>query len=156
MQESDITTIIAKLQWTCRAVIYEEMLRSIETMTEKQVWTKLGKFIKEGRYTAFNSIRQVLYLASAIVYGTSGMPQIERLDDDHIKASINGKVVELDNISKFVLDRVEATKIILENEILFGHDFKDFGYASTKIVDVLRNIRIGYSFIDWGDNDFVK
>ena len=30
MQESDITNIIAKLQWTCRAMIYEEMLRSME------------------------------------------------------------------------------------------------------------------------------
>ena len=76
-QESDITNIIAKLQWTCRAMIYEEMLRKMETTTEKQAWKELGKFVKEGRYTAFNSIRQVLHLASAIAYGTSGMPQIE-------------------------------------------------------------------------------
>jgi hypothetical protein len=109
MQESDITNIIAKLQWTCRAMIYEEMLRSMETMTEKQAWKKLGKFVKEGRYTAFNSIRQVLHLASAIAYGTSGMPQIEWLDDDHIKASINGKAVELDDISKFVLSIINST-----------------------------------------------
>jgi len=156
MQESDITNIIAKLQWTCRAMIYEEMLRSMETMTEKQAWKKLGKFVKEGRYTAFNSIRQVLHLASAIAYGMSGMPQIEWLDDDHIKASINGKAVELDDISKFVLDRVEAAKIVLEKEILLGHDFEDFGYTSAKIVDVLRNTQIGYSFIDSGDNGFVK
>ena len=137
-------------------MIYEEMLRSMETMTEKQAWKKLGKFIKEGRYTAFNSIRQVLHPASAVAYGTSGMPQIEWLDDDHIKASINGKVVELDDISKFVLDRVEAAKIVLEKEILLGHDFEDFGYTSAKIVDVLRNTQIGYSFIDSGDNGFVK
>jgi len=156
MQESDITNIIAKLQWTCRAMIYEEMLRSMETMTEKQAWKKLGKFVKEGRYTAFNSIRQVLHLASAIAYGTSGMPQIEWLDDDHIKASINGKAVELDDISKFVLDRVEAAKSVLEKEILLGHGFEDFGYTSAKIMDVLRNTQIGYSFIDSGDNDFVK
>jgi len=156
MQESDITNIIAKLQWTCRAMIYEEMLRSMETMTEKQAWKKLGKFVKEGRYTAFNSIRQVLHLASAIAYGTSGMPQIEWLDDDHIKASINGKAVELDDISRFVLDRVEAAKTVLEKEILLGHDFEDFGYTSAKIVDVLRNTQIEYSFIDSGDNGFVK
>ena len=126
MQESDITNIIAKLQWTCRAMIYEEILRSMEMMTEKQAWKKLGKFVKEGRYTAFNSIRQVLHLASAIAYGTSGMPQIEWLDDDHIKTSINGKAMELDDISKFVLDRVETAKIVLEKEILLGHEFRGF------------------------------
>jgi superfamily II DNA helicase RecQ len=156
MQESDITNIIAKLQWTCRAMIYEEMLRSMERMTEKKAWKKLGKFVKEGRYTAFNSIRQVLHLASAIAYGTSGMPQIEWLDDDHIKASINGKAVELDDISKFAIDRVEAAKTVLEKEILLGHDFEEFGYTSAKITDVLRNTKIGYSFIDSGDNGFMK
>src|SRR5215471_5869119 len=56
MQESDITNIIAKLQWTCRAMIYEEML---ETMTEKLAWKQ---YVKERRYTAFNSIRQVMHL----------------------------------------------------------------------------------------------
>jgi hypothetical protein len=116
----------------------------------------LGKFVKEGQYTAFNSIQQVLHLASAIVYGTSGMPQIEWLDDDHIKASINGKMVKLDDISMFILDRVESAKIVLEKEILLGHDFEDFGYTSVKIVDVLRNTQIGYSFIDSGDNGFIK
>src|SRR5579859_3427318 len=130
-------------------MIYEEMLRKMETMTKKQVWKELVKFVKEGRYIAFNSIRQVLHLASAIAYGTSGMPQIEWLDDDHVKTSINGKAVELDDISKFVL---ESVKTILEREILLGHDLEDFGYTSAKIVDVLRNTQIRYSFIDSGDN----
>ena len=134
-------------------MIYEEMLRKMETMTKKQVWKELVKFVKEGRYIAFNSIRQVLHLASAIAYGTSGMPQIEWLDDDHVKTSINGKAVELDDISKFVL---ESVKTILEREILLGHDLEDFGYTSAKIVDVLRNTQIRYSFIDSGDNGFVK
>ena len=58
-------------------MIYNEMMRSIETMTEKQVWKKLEKFVKEGQYMAFNSIWQVLHLASMIVYGTSGMLQIK-------------------------------------------------------------------------------
>jgi len=156
MKESDITNIIAKLQWTCRAMIYEEMLRMMETMTEKQAWKKLGKFVKEGRYTAFNSIRQVLHLASAIAYGTSGMPQIEWLDDDHNKASINGKAVELDDIKEFVHDRIEAAKAVLEKEILLSHEFEEFGYTSAKIIDILRNTQIGYSFIDSGDNGFVK
>jgi len=156
MQESDITNIIAKLQWTCRAMIYEEMLRMMETMTEKQAWKKLGKFIKEGRYTAFNSIRQVLHLASAIAYGTSGMPQIEWLDDNHNRASINGKAVELVDIQDFVFDRLEAAKTILEKEVLLGHEFEEFGYTSAKIVDILRNTRIDYSFIDSSDNGFVK
>jgi len=84
------------------------------------------------------------------------MPQIEWLDDDHVKASINGKAVELDDISKFVIDRIEAAKIVLEKEILLGHDFEEFGYSSAKITDVLRNTKIGYSFIDSGDNGFMK
>ena len=156
MQESNIMNIIAKLQWTCRAMIYEKMLRKMEMMTEKQAWKKLGKFIKEGRYTAFNSIRQVLHLASAIAYGMSGMPQIEWLDDDHKKASINGKAVELDDIKRFVLNRFEAAKTVLEKEILLGHEFEEFGHTCAKTMDILRNTEIGYSFIDSNDNDFVK
>jgi hypothetical protein len=112
MGESDITNIIAKLQWTCRAMIYEQMLRKMKRISEKRAWKKLGKYIKEGRYTAFNSIRQIIHLASTIAYGTTGMPQIEWLDDDHQKASINGKAVELDDIKKFVFDRIEAAKTI--------------------------------------------
>lgn len=156
MQESDITNIIAKLQWTCRAMIYEEMLWMMETTTEKQAWKQLGKYVKEGRYTAFNSIRQVMHLASAIAYGTSGMPQIEWLDDEHNRASINGKAVELNDIQNFVQDRVEAAKTVLEKEILLGHDFEEFGFTSAKTVDVLRNTKIGYSFIDSEDNGFIK
>jgi hypothetical protein len=156
MQESDITNIIAKLQWTCRAMIYEEMLRMMETTTEKQAWKRLGKYIKEGRYTAFNSIRQVLHLASAIAYGTSGMPQIEWLDDEYNKASINGKAVELDNIKNFIQNRIEAATMDLENKILLGHDFKKFGFTSTKTMDKLRDPKIGYSFIHSEDNGFVK
>ena len=49
MQESDITNIIAKLQWSCRAMIYEKMLRKMERMSEKRVWKKLGRYVKEGR-----------------------------------------------------------------------------------------------------------
>jgi len=125
MMESDITNIIAKLQWTCRAMIYEEMLRKMERMPEKRAWKKLGKYVKEGHYTAFNSIRQVLHLASAIAYGTTGMPQIEWLDDDHRRASINGKAVQLEDIGKFVFERLEAAKMILEKEVMFGHKFEE-------------------------------
>ena len=156
MQESDITNIIAKLQWTCRAMIYEEMLRMMETTTEKQAWKQLGKYIKEGRYTAFNSIRQVLHLASAIAYGTSGMPQIEWLDDEYNKASINGKAVELDDIKNFVQGRIEAAKTVLEKQILLGHDFEEFGFTSAKIMDILPKKKIGYSFINSEDNGFIK
>ena len=127
----------------------------METMTEKKAWKELGKFIKEGQYTAFNSIRQVLHLASAIAYGMSGMPQIEWLDDDHIKASINGKAVELDDIKRFTFNRVEAAKTLLEKEILFGHEFEKFGRTDAKTVDILQNTKIGYSFIDSKDNGFV-
>lgn len=35
MEETDIAGIIAKIQWTGRAMIYEEMLRRMEKMTEE-------------------------------------------------------------------------------------------------------------------------
>jgi hypothetical protein len=73
MAESDITNIIAKLQWCCRAMIYEEMLQKMERMSEKKAWKKLGRYVKEGRYTAFNSLRQVMHLASGIAYSVSGL-----------------------------------------------------------------------------------
>ena len=64
--------------------------------------------------------------------------------------------MELDDINKFILDRIEAVKIVLEKEILLNHDFEDFGYTSAKIMNILRNTRIDYSFIDSEDNDFMK
>ena len=41
--------------------------------------------------------------------------------------------MELDDISKFVLDKVEAAKIVLEKEILLGHEFDDFGHTSVDV-----------------------
>jgi len=70
MAELEVTNIIAKLQWCCRALIYEEMLRKMERMPEKRAWKKLGRYVKEGRYTAFNSLRQVMHLASSIAHDT--------------------------------------------------------------------------------------
>src|SRR5947207_13814316 len=78
------------------------------------------------------------------------------MKDDRIKVSINENAIELDYISKFVIDRIEAAKIVLEKEILLNHDFEDFEYTSAKITNILRNIKIEYSFIDSDDNDFVK
>ena len=62
----------------------------------------------------------------------------------------------MDDIQRFVLDRVEAAKTVLEKEILFGHIFEEFGYTCAKIMDVLWNTQIGYSFIDSQDNGFIK
>jgi hypothetical protein len=45
---------------------------------------------------------------------------------------------------------------MLEKEILLDHEFEEFGYACAKVVDVLRNTQIKYSFIDSEDNGFVK
>jgi len=156
MAESDITNIIAKLQWCCRAMIYEEMMKRMERMSEKRAWKKLGRYVKEGRYTAFNSLRQVMHLASGIAYGTSGLPQVEWLDDEHQKASINGKAVVFDDIKRFVSERLEAAKNILEREILFCHTGEELGFTYGNIVDALRHPKVGYSFIDTAENGFVK
>ena len=147
MQELNITNIIAKLQWTCCAMIYEKMLRSMKTMTKKKAWKKLKMYVKKERYTAFNSIRQMLHLAFIIAYDMSEMSQIEWLNDDHNRASINEKAVKLNDIKNFVHDRVEAAKTILEKEILLSHDFEKFEYTCANIVNILRNTRIEYSFI---------
>lgn len=156
MSEADITNIIAQLQWCCRAMIYEEIQRKMRRWSEKRAWKKYGRYIKEGRYTAFNSLRQVMHLASHIAYGTSGLPQVEWLDDDYQKASINGKAVTFEDIKKFVFDRLEAAKITLEREVLFGHTFEELGYKCGNIRDPLRHRKIGYSFIESRENGFVK
>src|SRR5436190_1301050 len=70
--------------------------------------------------------------------------------------NINEKMMKLNDINKFILDRIEITKIVLEKEILLNHDFEDFKYTSTKIINVLRNIKIEYSFINNDDNNFMK
>ena len=91
----DITNIIAKLQWTCRAMIFEELLRRIkpesesESEAESDVWADLSRYICQDYYTAFNSIGQAMHLASAIVYGTSSLLQITWLDETHLRWSIH-------------------------------------------------------------------
>lgn len=55
--ELEVANVIAKLQWCCRAMMYEEILRRLETTAEEEVWADLGRYVKEGRYTAFNSLR---------------------------------------------------------------------------------------------------
>jgi len=154
--ELDVANTIAKLQWCCRAMVYNEILRKMKQMTEKKAWKKVGKYVKEGRYTAFNSLRQVMHLASGIAYSSPGLPQVQWLDDDYKKASINGKVVTFENIKSFVHERLESAESMLKRDILFGHDFKEFGYSCSKVVDVLRQHKVGYSFVDSMDNGFVK
>lgn len=128
----------------------------METIPEQEAWSQLGSYLKEGNYTAFNSIRQIMHLASNIAYGSSSMPQVEWLDDDDEKASIHGKPVELNDIRRFVFERMEAATTQLEREVLFGHKFEEFVYTCAKVVDVLRTRKIGYSFIDSPENGFVK
>ena len=70
--------------------------------------------------------------------------------------SINEKIMKLNDINKFILDKIEIIKIILEKEILLSHDFEDFEYTSTKIINILWNIKIKYFFINNDDNDFIK
>ena len=137
-------------------MIYEEMIRRMKTMSEKETWGQLNRFIKEGDYPAFNSTRQIMHLASALVYGTSGMSQIEWLDDNYQKACINGKTMELEDIRRFVYDRCKAAKMQLEKEVLFDHEFKEFGYILVKVTDLLRNRKIVYSFVDSPENGFIK
>jgi len=156
VSELRVTNLIAKLQWCCRAMIYEEMLRKMEKMTEAKAWKKLGKYVKEGRYTPFNSLREVMHLASGIAYNSPGLPQVEWLDEECDKASINGKAVTFEDIKGFVHERMNAAKKMLGRDILFGHEFKEFGYSCGKVVEVLRSPKVGYSFIDSLDNGFVK
>ena len=61
-----------------------------------------------------------------------------------------------DDIKKFVFDRLEAAKLILEQEVLFGHTFEELGYKCGNIKDVLRHPKIDYSFITSRENGFVK
>ena len=51
--------------------------------------------------------------------------------------SINEKIIELNDINKFIIDRIEIIKIILEKEILLNHDFENFEYISVKIMNIL-------------------
>ncbi len=76
----------------------------------------------------FNSLRQVMHLASAIASGTSGLPQVEWLDHNYQKASINGKSIVFEDIKRFVFEWMESTKILLEREILFGHKLEEFEF----------------------------
>src|SRR5262245_27943429 len=132
------------------------MLRKMKRMTEKKAWVKIGKYVKEGRYTAFNFLCQVMHLASGIAYNSPGLPQVQWLDDDYKKASINGKVVTFENIKSFVHERLESAELMLKRDILFGHDSTEFGYSCSKVLDILRQRKVGYSFIESMDNGFIK
>ena len=70
--------------------------------------------------------------------------------------SINEKTMKLKDIKKFVFERLKATKIILKKKMMFDHDFDEFEFTSTKMMNALRNRKIKYSFIDNAENGFVK
>ena len=78
------------------------------------------------------------------------------MNNDHVKMNINKKIMKLNDINKFILDRIEIMKIILEKKILLNHDFENFEYKIMKIINILWNTKIEYSFIDNDDNDFMK
>ena len=70
--------------------------------------------------------------------------------------SINKKIMKLNDINKFIFDKIEIIKIILEKKILLNHNFKNFKYIFAKIINILWNIKIKYSFINNNDNDYIK
>ena len=78
------------------------------------------------------------------------------MNDNYVKININEKMMKLNDINKFILNRIEIIKIILEKEILLSHDFEDFEYTFMKIMNILWNIKIEYFFIDNNNNNFIK
>ena len=51
--------------------------------------------------------------------------------------SINKKIMKLNDINKFILNKIEIMKIILEKKILLNHNFENFKYISMKIINIL-------------------
>jgi len=137
-------------------MVYNEMLKKMKGMTEKRAWKKVGKYVKEGRYRAFNSLGQVMHVGSGIGYNLPGLLQMQWLEDEYKKASIDGKVVRFENIKRFVDEGVESGESMLKDEILFGHDFNEFGYSCGKVVDVVGQGKVEYLFVDRMDDGFVK
>ena len=78
------------------------------------------------------------------------------MNDNYIKININKKMIKLNDINKFILDKIEIMKIILEKKILLNHNFENFKYTFMKIINILWNTKIKYSFIDNDNNDFIK
>jgi len=62
-----------------------------------------------------------MHLSASIVYGTSSLPQITWLDETHLRLSIHGKPLGLDQLREFMKRRVEAAQDQLEREVMFGH-----------------------------------
>ena len=54
--------------------------------------------------------------------------------------SINKKMMKLNDINKFILDKIEIMKIILEKKILLNHDFKNFEYIFAKIMNIIMKL----------------
>ena len=78
------------------------------------------------------------------------------MNDDYIKININEKMMKLNDINKFIFNKVEIIKMILEKEILLNYDFENFRYTFMKIINILWNTKIEYSFINNNNNNFIK
>ena len=46
-------------------------------------------------------------------------------------------MMKLNDINKFILDKIKIMKIILKKKNLLNHDFKNFEYISMKIINIL-------------------
>src|SRR5579862_8122411 len=108
--------IIAKLEWTCRVMICCAISinrsgsqgwgqRRSQSWSQRRSWSQ-----KDGQISVDTFVKTLypMYPAAAIVYGNGNLPQITWLDETHLRSSIHGKTLGLNQGLGLVKKRLDV------------------------------------------------
>lgn len=113
----------------------------------------MKKYLTEGRPTPFNSIREIMHLASAIAATEDRIAHLVWQDDNVFE--YNGHSFTVDGFRKGIVAMVEDTERFFAEEVLMGLDLSDFGCEWDHIVDTLTYDEPDYNFLIDPANPFL-
>lgn len=121
-------------------------------MTPYSETMKMKNYLMEGQPTPFNSIREIMHLASAIAATEDHIARLVWQDNNLFE--YNGRAYTVDGFQKGIVAMVEDTEKFFFEEVLMGLELKDFGCEWDHIADALNKNGTDYNFLDDSANPF--
>jgi hypothetical protein len=73
-----ITQLVAALQWLCRLVVFNQMIRHHDSAVDAEsLIEEYHMYIRDGLQTPFNQLRENMHLAT--VYGVYNQSNVDRV-----------------------------------------------------------------------------
>ena len=79
----EITQLIAAIQWLCRIVVFNQMIRHRDSAVDTESFIQAHhQYIRDGLQTPFNQLRENMHLDTAYVYNQSNIGRVQWLDSE--------------------------------------------------------------------------